>query len=175
MLAMVMILSSCEMMEALLNRDVEKIQDMHEHSLEYWEVLYDYENVNLVCAICHTNIQSYPISTGLEINENGVLVGLGDCKDKYIVLPYGVHVIGEGAFANKKDIFVVFLSSTVTIIEDRAFKNCDNLQIVNIPDRVTNIGNDAFFLANHFQMLRYPIQLNILVKKHLVTVTSLKK
>ena len=170
-----MILSSCEMLEALLNRDVEKIQDMHEHSLEYWEVLYDYENVNLVCAICHTNIQSYPMSTGLEINENGVLVGLGDCKDKYIVVPYGVNAIGEGAFANKKDIFVVFLSSTVTTIEDRAFKNCDNLQIVNIPDRVTNIGNDAFFSCKSLSNVTIPNSVKYIGEKAFSNCHKLEK
>lgn len=144
-LATVICLSSCN--EDDINKIIERlpydIELLHEHSWDNWTLVYDEANVNLVCSLCGANVISYSISQGLEI-ENGVLVGKGTCEDEYVVVPQGVAVIGEGAFANEKNIKGVLLPETVTKIEDNAFKSCDGLQVINIPNGVTEIGEKAF-------------------------------
>ena len=144
-LSLIICLSSCNQddIDEILERLPYDVELLHEHSWDNWELVYDEANVNLVCSVCGANVISYPISQGLEI-ENGVLVGKGTCEDEYVVVPQGVTVIGDGAFANEKNIKGVLLPKTVTKIEDNAFKSCDGLQVINIPNGVTEIGEKAF-------------------------------
>ena len=141
--ALLFCFSACDL-SSVLGRLPYDIESWHEHSWDNWDLVYDEENVNLICSICSANVKSHPISKGLEIND-GVLVGRGGCKDQYIVVPQGVTAIGESAFSNTKDILGVLLPDSVKEIRARAFISCDGLQVINIPDGVTAIGDDAFF------------------------------
>ena len=144
--AIVLSFSSCdEDIADLINRIPYDIELWHEHTWNNWQASYDEENLTLVCEVCEAEVKSYPISEGLEIDENGVLIGKGSCTDEYIAVPHGVTAIGEEAFSNDKDIKALFLPNTVTKIESRAFKNCDGLQVINIPNGVTELGDDSFF------------------------------
>ena len=145
-LALVFCFVSCDKdgVEEIIERLPYDIEGWHEHSWDNWELVYDEVNVNLVCSLCEANVKSHPISQGLEIDKNGVLVGVGTCKDAYIVVPQGVTAVGEGAFSNTKNILGVLLPKTVTEIRDNAFKSCDGLQVINIPEGVTEIGDSAF-------------------------------
>lgn len=75
--------------------------------------------------------------------ENGVLEYYsGEGKD--VVIPYGVTVIGEGAFGDCENLVDVYIPETVTSIESNAFYGCPNLGKVYVPASVTHIGDNAF-------------------------------
>lgn len=130
--------------EEIIERLPYDLESWHEHSWDNWIIGYGEEDVSLVCSVCSETVKSYPTSQGLEIDENGVLVSRGGCKDQYIIVPFGVTEIGEGAFENENDILGVLLPSTVTKIGDNAFKNCGGLQVINLPEGVVEIGDNAF-------------------------------
>lgn len=75
--------------------------------------------------------------------ENGVLVKYkGSSGD--VVIPDGVTVIGNRAFAWCKGLEAVTIPQSVTTIGDSAFCYCGNLRSVVIPENVTTIKRDAF-------------------------------
>lgn len=106
--------------------------------------------------------------------KNGILVGYSircgmsgkDIKDidlneigrnRHVVIPDTVTIIGENAFMNVRvddaDSLTSYSSTCptsivipdgVTIIGDNAFKDCKTLTSITIPDSVTTIGNQAF-------------------------------
>ena len=59
------------------------------------------------------------------------------------MVPEGVEIIFEGAFANLANLEEVVLPSTLTKIEKYAFKDNPNLVKVNL-DSVIKIGNICF-------------------------------
>ena len=61
-----------------------------------------------------------------------------------IVIPRGVKVIGEAAFAHCPSLFSVVIPDTVERIEREAFLDCPELFRVLIPDSVKYIGPYAF-------------------------------
>ena len=61
------------------------------------------------------------------------------------VLPKGVSVISEDAFAKASNLEHVVLPDTLEIIESSAFKDCSSLLTINIPDNVTSVGAGAFY------------------------------
>ncbi|MDE7140857.1 MAG: leucine-rich repeat domain-containing protein, partial [Treponemataceae bacterium] len=74
---------------------------------------------------------------------NGVLVGYNGSETD-IVIPDGVTVIGNGAFAGNAALTGVEIPAGVTSIGDGAFSGCAALTGVEIPATVTTIGADAF-------------------------------
>ena len=75
--------------------------------------------------------------------ENGVLKEyLGG--DGEVVVPDGVTVIGEHAFADKDYITSVTLPEGVTKIENDAFANCTSLSEIALPESLEVIGDYAF-------------------------------
>lgn len=80
-----------------------------------------------------------------------ILSSVGNCKDRYIVVPHKykglpVKVIGEGAFENCSTIVTIILPWTITTIESNAFKGASRLNAV-IPiwgTTLTEIGASAF-------------------------------
>lgn len=61
-----------------------------------------------------------------------------------IIIPHGVRVIGEAAFANNEHIYHVVIPDSAERIERDAFLRCYSLSGVEIPDSVTYIGPYAF-------------------------------
>lgn len=61
-----------------------------------------------------------------------------------IIIPHGVKVIGEAAFAHCPSLFSVIIPDTVERIERDAFLDCPELEWVLIPDSVKYIGPYAF-------------------------------
>ncbi len=75
--------------------------------------------------------------------ESGVLVRYEGTK-KEIVVPKGVSVIGERAFADHSGITSVKLLEGVTGIRGFAFYHCNKLKEVTLPDTLETVGDYAF-------------------------------
>lgn len=91
-------------------------------------------------------------SQGLEI-VNGVLKGIGTCKDRNIIVPYGVTEIAKWAFCHENyngpfdppdyygdDFESIIIPNSVKKIGDYAFSCCYSLEKLEIPDSVTELG-----------------------------------
>ena len=80
------------------------------------------------------------------IIEDGVLTQYkGD--DKEIVIPDGVKIIGEGAFACKKQITKVIIPDSVKHIDVTAFWACHRLTDISMGKGVETIGKQAFAIC----------------------------
>ena len=64
--------------------------------------------------------------------------------DEDVVIPSGVKVIWDGAFAGQTDIKSVVIPEGVTEIGAGAFAFCKNLSNITIPNSVISIGDEAF-------------------------------
>ena len=89
--------------------------------------------------------------------ENGIL---RDFKDEEahtrIIIPHGVRVIGEAAFADNEFLYHVVIPDTVERIERDAFSNCCSLSWVLIPDSVRYIGPYAFADCGNLRSITIP-------------------
>jgi len=61
-----------------------------------------------------------------------------------IVIPEGVTIIRDNAFADCALLVSVTLPSSLTIIGESAFSNCTSLSTINFPNSLTSIGVGAF-------------------------------
>ena len=71
----------------------------------------------------------FKYSEGLKI-VNDVLVGIGSCTDKNIIIPEGVTKIQNEAFYGNKNIESILFADSITKVEDNAFRECSNLKQV---------------------------------------------
>lgn len=72
-----------------------------------------------------------------------------------LILPEGVTVISENAFAAMKKLKEVTLPSSLTAIREAAFCLCSDLQSIDIPDNVTIIGKLAFSNCYSLQAVNF--------------------
>ncbi len=75
--------------------------------------------------------------------EEGVLLRYNGYSDS-VVIPDGVEVIGNFAFARNFDITSIVIPSSVVAFENYAFRECSSLTQIIIPDSVIYIGDYAF-------------------------------
>lgn len=61
-----------------------------------------------------------------------------------LIIPQNITSIGEGAYANSRDLLSVVFPSTIEKIEDWAFLDCKSLKSVNIPNSVKTLGTGVF-------------------------------
>ena len=66
-----------------------------------------------------------------------------NAKEK-VVIPYGVEIIGEGAFQKVSEITEVVIPPSVRYIEIGAFEGCVNLQSVRLYNGLLQIRENAF-------------------------------
>lgn len=99
---------------------------------------------NKTCSDCNYTLTA---SVGLKI-ENGVLLGIGTCKDTVIVIPEGVTSIAPKAFYLDKTITGLIIPSSVTSIGESAFDQCSNIETMIMGSGVTSIGEKAFSNAH---------------------------
>lgn len=74
---------------------------------------------------------------------NDTVVAFASCGLTAYSIPYGVKIIGGGAFSGSRELKDVYIPNTVTCIGYCAFSDC-GLASVNIPDSVTYIEQSAF-------------------------------
>ena len=72
------------------------------------------------------------------------ITGVNDSNITEAVIPTGVKVVGEEAFAFCKELKRVVLPEGLTEIHKFAFSNCHKLTEVTIPSTVTSLDNTAF-------------------------------
>lgn len=65
-------------------------------------------------------------------------------SEERVVIPDGITVIGERAFAGNEAVDRVVLPDSVEIIEEGAFCDCLVMQTINFPVRLKKIGKSAF-------------------------------
>ena len=73
-----------------------------------------------------------------------------------VVVPEGVKIIGEGAFANMVKLTKVSLPKGLEQIGRLAFYNCHTMTSVTIPEGVTVIGERAFDLCLKLKSVKLP-------------------
>lgn len=111
------------------------------------------------CVYCGTvlRIETIEKATDLDIS-NGVVLGIGECKDTDIDIPSihkGINVIqiGEKAFYKNTKITSVIMPNTIKIIGDQAFWGCQSIQEIVLPESVEIIGERAFAYCTKLQSI----------------------
>jgi len=69
---------------------------------------------------------------------------------------YPVRIIGDFAFAVRRNLTSIKIPSSVTSIGDHAFWNCDSLTSIEIPSSVTSIGDSAFLTCVSLTSIKIP-------------------
>ena len=87
---------------------------------------------------------------------DGVLAKYLSAEKSDVVIPDGVRIIGEKAFAGKKKLKSILIPDSVTEIGESAFSNCTGLTGIVIPDGVTEIGEGAFDLCEKIESIVIP-------------------
>ena len=94
-------------------------------------------------------------SKGLKINEMGLLIGIGVCKDRDIIIPINVHGIANGAFRGCRQIESVVFHGGISVIPDDAFRGCVNLKSVTFSPCLKHIGARAFRNCVKLESIQY--------------------
>ena len=101
----------------------------------------------------------YPyVPKGMDINfKKRELIALrsDNCRQKTVVIPWGVVMIGEYAFCRCKTE-KIYIPDSVTKIGHHAFEKCENLLYVRMPDSVRVIENFAFEGCRRLRNVRIP-------------------
>ena len=108
------------------------------------------------CIMCEKTLSQDVIPSGNKLLEYTLLsnntykvIGMGQCKDKDIVIPskyngLPVTIIGGQAFKNCSSLKSITISNSVTSIEGSAFSHCTSLTDIVFGDSVTSISAYAF-------------------------------
>lgn len=62
-----------------------------------------------------------------------------------VILPQGVVSIGVGAFSGCNSLTGIHIPDTVTAIEDGAFRGCTSMETLTLPEGLISIGETAFY------------------------------
>ncbi len=94
-------------------------------------------------------------SKGLEIEE-GVIKGIGKCKDNVIIVPSEATEIDDFAFNNNKKIVDVIFHKNVKSVGTSAFGGCVKLKKVIISNADCTIGKSAFYNCKNLREVELP-------------------
>ncbi len=87
--------------------------------------------------------------------ENGILKNYTK-KEEVVLVPEGIHTIGEGAFKGCVSLKKVVLPSSLRYIGVGAFKGCRKLEEVEIKEGVSKIGDYAFHRCHSLKKMVLP-------------------
>jgi hypothetical protein len=76
--------------------------------------------------------------------------------DKRGIIPEGIEIIGEGAFAGNEGLFTLEFPESVKEIEARAFANCINLETVIFNKNITAIPDSCFEGCEYLEFIEIP-------------------
>lgn len=76
--------------------------------------------------------------------------------ERTVVIPQGVHTIGERAFYDNRNIQNVIFPESLRKIEDSAFEGCLLLQDLQFPTGLKKIGDRAFEMCRSLQHANIP-------------------
>ena len=106
--------------------------------------------------------------------ENGVLKAYL-APDAEVVIPEGVHTIGDGVFKGMSWLLKVTLPSTLKKIGDSAFKGCRQLNDVVFPEGLAEIGEYAFHRCHGIKEMIFPKTVTSVKNHAFLYCDSLKK
>lgn len=117
---------SCECGDNYIDNYTEKIQ----HNF-----------VDKVCTFCNYIDESESIGLSFELNEDNLsysLVGIGDCKDTFIIIPsehngLPVTKIKDKAFSYNNKIKSLVIANSITEVGTNVLKGCNNLEELITP------------------------------------------
>lgn len=92
--------------------------------------------------------------------EDGVRIDRVILEELSIEIPENIQgtpvtVIGERAFAEKKEVMKVVLPSTIQKIEKYAFSECRGLMSISLPESVTSIGSHSFYNCRRLEEVTF--------------------
>lgn len=94
----------------------------------------------------NNNIPTMKTKKALKISEDGkTVLGVYDKEISSVVIPDGVEVIGDFAFADCSLLKIIELPKSLKTIGDRAFSGCKSLTSIRIPGSVKNLDGDWVF------------------------------
>ena len=99
---------------------------------------------------CSTSV----IPEGVTVIANSAFAGQEGITS--IVIPEGVTAIGEEAFSACTNLVSVTLPSTMRELHANAFVNCHKLEEINLPEGLTMIGEQAFASCNSLASMTIP-------------------
>ena len=76
------------------------------------------------------------------------------------VVPVGVRVIGDHAFAYNEELTSVILPESVTEVQDCAFERCTSLEEVVLPEGLKRLGKGVFSDCTAFEGTNFPPNLD---------------
>ncbi len=79
----------------------------------------------------------------------------GHSRPDYAV-PEGVTDIGKAAFNGARNLYAVYLASTVKVIREEGFYGCENVGYYGLPEGLTTIEAYAFSMNEHLNELQMP-------------------
>ncbi len=126
--------------------------------------------------IVHEDNQSFTTIDGVLFNREKTKLIAFPCgyKSKHYIVPEGVQVIGEGAFAGA-NIETIELPSSLQTIECCAFQSCQNIKSLVIPNSVTEIGKLAFMNCTNLSKITLSENLTILKEQTFTSCNKLKE
>lgn len=114
----------------------------------------------------------------LEIQENMAIIGVSEMytindgtltsyngPEDYVVIPYGVTMIGESVFKDYNKMKEVYISNSVNVIEDYAFKGCSSLTKLHLGKGLQYIGKEAFANCQRLSDVRVVSEISFTIGK----------
>ena len=128
--------------------------------------------INTICVSGGENIETPEQGGFMEmLDDNTAIIGVlgktfmhADPKQKVVIIPEGVEIIGTGAFSKIGDVWSgnnclteeIVLPETVRILKPRCFAELENLKKINLPEGIETIPNSAFSYCRKLEYIKLP-------------------
>ncbi len=89
------------------------------------------------------------------------------------VIPAGVKIIGESAFASCKELSSLTLPEGVEVIEPRAFSDCTDLSSITLPESLVSVGEFAFYNCSSLESITFGSKIKTIDRYAFSTCTGL--
>jgi hypothetical protein len=100
------------------------------------------------------------VALTIKIDKNKMLISIDPNTDidenGHCVIPFGVKIIGPGAFDKSYDLKSVEIPNSVVCIGGSAFRRCKSLESIIIPNSVTEFGTYIFGHCRCLKSVKLP-------------------